>query len=185
MQTDHRRHQRQAVRDTMVHLLHHHFRVLFGLYQQTIGLFLRLAQAMVFQCLLDGCKQKRKEVVPDILDDVVGSTRLERVYGDLGLVGPRHIENWRPCRYRLDRGKKFHARRGLEIVIENDNIELPVSKKLEAGSYGGGMNHLHTVTTENAAGKPRQSRVVIDIQNAQSHHAFKVSELRKRTGRDF
>ena len=119
----------------------------------------RLAQRAV-----DGNLEQRDEIAPDILDQIVGGTRLQRGDGDRGILRGRDEHHRRGIRDLQDLLERLQAIEAGHVLIERDDVDAALGEALQALLPAGGMDDLEAVPRQAAVDQAGQRRVVVNVQ---------------------
>ena len=137
-----------------------------------VSLRLGRPQLGVGDGLLDGARQQGKEIVTDRLDHIVGRASLDRLDRDLGLVGAGDIDDGQLDLALAHLRENFVTCAVSQIMVEHDDIEAFAVHALERRCCVFGMEHLVPQPTQMLLHQSRDGRIIIDIEDAESHRRW-------------
>ena len=116
------------------------------------------------QRAVDGDLQQRNEFALHILDQIVGRARLQRGDRDRRILRRRDEHHRRRVRDRENPLQRLQTVEAGHVLVERDGVDAALRQPRQALLAAFGMHDLEAGTRQAAVDQPRQTGVVVDIQ---------------------
>ncbi|MNQ51605.1 hypothetical protein D3C85_655920 [compost metagenome] len=166
LQRDKAGHQLQGVADAVIDLAQHGLGAVAGQADLFLGRFVLALQTTAQQGVLKRRAQQGGEVLGHVLDDIVGGPGAQGGHGDASVLRPGDIDHRRRAGQVQNVGQDVQPLAARHVVIQGADVERARLKRGVTGVGVGGAGHVIAVAAQFLLDQPRQTPVVVDVEQA-------------------